>query len=112
MQVPSPDGFLCLYSSVPLLLMTPSSGPNWTLYVSPPPISRSMQPSVPRFGGSTSTAAILPSAVALIWNVPLGVFLMFRPLIGPLSYFGSLYLKPFTESPLQNGLPVDGLVPV
>src|SRR5262245_45891730 len=69
-----------------------------------------MQPSVPEFGGSTVSGRTLPLPLTLIWKVPLDDFLICTVLIGPFSYLESLYLNPFTGSPLQYCLPVAGLV--
>src|SRR5262249_31531031 len=68
-------------------------------------------PSVPRLGGRTVTEPSFPAIVALIWKTP-AFSLICAPLTGPFSPFASLYLKPFTASPLQKGLDVVGLVPV
>jgi hypothetical protein len=81
--------------------MMPSRGANSTLYESPPVISRRMHPSVPGFGGSTVSGETLPLPLTLIWKVPLDDFLICAALIGPFSYFESLYLNPFTGSPVQ-----------
>jgi hypothetical protein len=59
-------------------------------------------PSEPGSGGTTATGPTFPSTVTLIWKTP------FRSLIwalftGPFSPFASLYLNPFSGSPLQKG---------
>src|SRR6185295_7857760 len=65
-----------------------------------------MQPPFPRFGGTTVTEAYLPLPLTLIRKTPLPVFLICADLTGPCSPFESLYLKPFTVSPVQNGFPL------
>src|SRR5690242_17158461 len=75
-------------------------------------MARRPQPLVPGFGGTTSSGLVLPEMVALIWKMPLGVFLIWTLLTALFSYLESLYLKPLTASPLQNGLPVMPLTPL
>jgi len=106
-QVPSLVGFLILKSRESLFVTSPDA--NATLYESPPPSSRSMQPPVPGFGGTTETGEYLPEPFTLIRKTPLPVFLICADLIGPCSPLESLYLKPLVVSPLQNGFP---LIPV
>src|SRR5262245_13299908 len=91
--------------------MRPSPGLNAALYVSPPVSERSTHAWVPGFGGSTSTVRNLPLTTTLIEKVPLDVVLIWADLTAPFSPFESLYLKPLTASPLQNGFPVMPLVP-
>src|SRR5262245_18227073 len=93
-------GLETLKSSGPLLVSLPLA--NWMLYESPPPIVRSTQPSEPGFGGTTSTAPSLASTATLIWNVPF-LSLIWALFTAPLAPFESLYLKPFTASPVQKG---------
>src|SRR5262249_46782937 len=69
-----------------------------------------MQPLVPGSGGTTSTVPFLPLIFALMLKLPLGDFLMLTLVTALWVPLGSLYLKPFVESPDQNGLPVE-LVP-
>src|SRR5262245_25253531 len=93
--------------------MVPSSGRNATLYESPPVMLRRMHPSVPRLGGSTVIGLTFEMPVSLIWKAPEELFLIPTALIAvPFSNFESLYLKPFTLSPLQNGLPEERPVPL
>src|SRR5262245_26082055 len=108
-HAPSCVGFFTLNSAAPLLETAPLA--NLTLYESPRFKVSNAQPSVPRLGGSTTTDPSFPAIVALIWKTPF-FSLICAPLTGPFSPFASLYLKPFTASPLQKGLDVIGLVPV
>src|SRR5262245_66507498 len=68
------------------------------------------QPGELVFGGTTSTVPPLPLIATSIWNfLPLAAICAL--FTAPLSPLGSLYLKPFTASPLQNGFCVVGLMP-
>src|SRR5262245_53188761 len=103
---PSLVGLATLNRLDPLLVTWPVE--NWTLYVSPPPIVRNAQPAEPESGGTTSTGPPLPLIATLIWNFP-PLAVICALFTAPLSPLGSLYLKPFTASPLQNGFCVVGL---
>src|SRR5262245_48672996 len=72
---------------------------------------RAAQAFVPGFGGRTRIVPSLPERTALIEKLPLEVFLIWALFVGPFSPLESLYLKPLTASPLQNGLPVMPLTP-
>ena len=71
---------------------------------------RNAQPAEPGFGGTTSTGPPLPLIETLIWKVP-PLSLIWAVFTAPFSPFPSLYLNPFTASPLQNGFWVMALVP-
>ena len=67
---------------------------------------------MPLLGGTTETGENLLLMTALIWKTPFAVNSIMASLTGPFSPLPSLYLKPFTASPLQKGLPVVALVPM
>ena len=103
-QVPSEGGLFTLNSRVSLLVRVPVW--NATLYESPPPISRRMQPPVPRSGGTTDTGENRALPLTLMMKTPLPLFLICADLTGPCSPRASLYLKPFAVLPDQKGLPL------
>jgi len=53
-----------------------------------------MKPSVPGFGGTTSSGPSLPSTFTLMVNTELGVRRIVMPCTAPCSPLLSLYLKP------------------
>src|SRR5262249_53900192 len=106
---PSLVGLSTLKRLAPLLVLLQVA--NWMLYPPPPPMLRNAQPAEPGFGGTTSTAPPLPSIVTVIWNVP-PLSLIWALFTGPFSPFPSLYLNPFTASPVQKGFCFFELPPV